>query len=1054
MALDLDSLLQGVDTTPPKPAAATPPKGQSGSVERMAGPSGAAAATPETASAGESASSYIARKFAKGFGEGVGRTAEFIGAVGLGDSIPIAAARLFLPREFADKWLASKVGATVVNEKGQKAKMRDVVGIKHTAETIGDSAVVGAGKAVNALQQDNTSENPQIGMAPGPFSKLGGTVAEVVGAGVSQPLNPGLTMPKYVANLIGTGATMEGSGQIAKRAARLAGANDEVQAQAESIGAIVGGTAGAPVQVMRGNAVGEAFKLPFQSVGDVVKSARSAFEKRAAAQKRGEDAKSVWEYFTDDYKGLREKSRGYLQDHVNEVIANDLRNDPDMAPALKDFEEAVAKTGADPTKFNIAQKTTTPSLVATVAEMRPKTPADTAALTGTQRASKQEIERIFKNFTKESANEDAATIRKGLEDFQKTQALRIEGLNREASEIAGNVPRLSIQDKAKQGDELYRLHQAELDAANQLKNDKYTAAFQMDEQVKTDYDLSPVVKEAKDILKATMSKIDPATVDPSIRNVLRLFAKKEPEGWKDVVNQMDDATKKWFTDEFLSKTTSGGERVTLKDLSETIGALNNEIHLAVKAGNAGNSAERVRAANLLKIQNALEDVIGAQADPAVMTGYNEAVKHFKDVYVPRFRQGVNANLLREAGPTKQGRDFIVPEKVVESYLSKEPGIGQVTETQMREFDNLFGGVLPETKRVDEAYFQLERGVQSKYADELLVKGAEGFNLDKHNKFMHEYEAVFERVPALRDKLDNTANELIRLRGEADRTAERYHAITGSPITQQLGRRQSDALFTAALSDPRKMGQLITTLGAGKGGEGAKAVIREITYRANPFVELPGGGIDYDPEKLLKLLDAGKATPDGPGGLSVAFRAAFGKEQGDAHLARLNAIGLLAQRQALTDPRYLRPSEPFPPDLLKYSTGQTGASHITALKAMSEGRVSATYTASIGLGRFFNTKLQQEFAQAQQKALFDPDLSKAILDMAYTPSNGKLGADTVETLKRQGGALKEWGKKLTEHGMVGKHMFNAARVATTVEMNKDKEAPEQREQYHNEPAINR
>lgn len=985
----------------------------------------------------ETPTSYVVRKGTSSFGEGIGRAMNAGQALSYGESLPFAAMRLFLPKEWVDKISPySKIPVNVM--KGDK-------NVKTLGAALSDYS--GPGKDIGAQAGSNlvndlggkAPDQPDIGAAPGPISNNLGNASSFVGAALAQPFPPGVSFSKYLMSIMGTAELASLGGDAARVTTKAVGGSDEAAKLAEIGGNFAGGVIGSPANVIRMNAISSVAKAPYMAAKNGTAAAVSAARKAWT----DESGKGFFSYLSDDYSHLRDEAKGAIQKRVITDVANDIRMDPDAPEAMKAFDEAATKAGVNVDQFNIGQRSSTPSLVGTISQLRPKTPEETSLIANKNKASQQEIIEASKRVSQNTVDLKANSVLNQLKDYQKTTDLRIQGLNDEAKAVADTTPMLSPEEKFKQGENVYQLYEKELATARNEKNRLYGVATDLANAQGVDYDVSKAVGQIKDVLKSTMSKINPSVSPNTLTNLKNVFGGKKaiPE-LADVLEQMG------MTAPEVSAPTK------LSDINDAVVALNDDIRSAARGTD---SASRIQVSNLSAIRKSLEGIIQDQSPPEVINAYNEAVKHFKDVYIPRFREGTNYNLSREKGPMGMGERKIDPMGVIGEYLKPEPNVGQVSETRMREFDNLFGGVLPGTERSAEAYNELWKGIQDKYASKLLT-GKEKFDPIGHEKFINDYQPALDRVPALRTQLEDNANKIMDLQAEAGRVSDQYKAVSGAgSLGATLGPENAANVVSKALADPRKMGQLISALNKGEKagtGEGTKALVKEIMYRATPWRETPNG-LEYNPEKLIALLDSGKANADSVGGLQVAFRAAFGREAGDSHLDNLRAIALLAQRQALTNPRFLRPQEPFPEDMFKNVTGQTAASWITSFKAMAEGRVSDTYFASIGFSKFFNTRVKAAFTEAQQKALFDPEMSKAILELAATPANQPMNKGPIQkVLGSLGDEGSDFVKRLVEHGMIKQHMFNAARVITAVKANEDQSSPSKRERFNNEPYINR
>jgi hypothetical protein len=991
----------------------------------------------------ETAVGYVARKGAEGYGKGVGRNIEAGVMRQFGESLPISALRLFLPGEWVDK--ISPIANLPMEDKwGNRLQVKDV---RPNAQDIGGAIAADvAGKGLN-LVGIKSAEGGEIGPATGPINHTLGTMADFVGGAFAQPLGVGGSVAKYGMMAAGAGLGSEVGGSIGEQVDRkVFGGSGK---KGEAVGSILGSLGAGYANVVRGNAVVEGLKKPIDTATTMFDVAKKARE-----QKKAGDARSVWQIFADDYGNLREKSKSVIQEQVNHTVAKDIAMDPDAPASVKAFNDAVDLTGFDPATTNIAQRTSTPSLVGTIVQFRPTTPEDVARLSASYEAPKKELINTAKRITQNTVAPDAESVLSSLKELQKTETLRLNGLAQEADEVAKTTPRLSIHEKDAIGQDMYKAYEAQLAAGREQKNSLYAQRNTIADQQSQTFNLQPVADQAGQVIKDTLAKLDPTTVPESISNIKSLFGKKGTEGLYDTVIQgMAPEMRAEFTRNFPR----GDKPVTMEDLGKALSLVNSDISNAMRG--TQDMTSRMQAKNLEKVKAALEEVLTTQSSPEVLAAHNTAQEHFRDVFAPRFYEGTNLNLGKD---TVTNRPKIDPTQIFtqSGYFNKPVGVKQISETSMKEFDNLFGGVLPGTQKVEGAYNALWKSIENDYSEKVLgaLRKDNGFDPSKHTDFLHEYEAALDRVPALRDKLDTNATKLFDLQAEAERVREQYKTITGSELTKQLGSDVANKVLTDAIADPRKMGQLLGAINKGessKTAEGSKAVVKEIFMRATPWKEVAGGRLDLDPQKLFKLVNAGTGPNGEPGGLQVAMRAAYGRKEGDAHLERLRALALIADRIETTNPRYLRPQELVSDDPVKQATGSGAASWIAMYKNAAEGRASTAYVGTVGLSRFFNARLKQAFSEATQKALFDADMSKAILEMSTTKADAPISLNAAKTVF---GPMGEEGsafiKRLIEHGQVKKHLVNSGRLGVTQEANDDDESASKRERSYTEPYINR
>lgn len=987
----------------------------------------------------ETPTSYVVRKGTQAFGGQVGRdisAAEhlaFPGGGGIGIELPMAALRLMLP-----KWLVDKVdpfaGTVYRTEDGKLIKRKDLlVDRGQQGEDVGAQVGgnwintardimrgVGAGSLVPEADVPNS---PDVGAAPGPISKNLGGVSSFVGGAMGLPIGATpANAGKYIIGAMGMGEGAEVGGSVAKSIAHRTGASPTGEAAAEFGGAMLGGVVGAPANVTRMGITGEIAGQAASGTGRAAKALSSAWNKW---KQDTENTRSFIDYFGDEYKHMRDAAKENVQNRVIGTIVRDIKMDPDAPEAIQQWADATAKTGVDPQKFPVAARVTTPSLVATTAQHRPGSPEEAAIMAQMQKAGDKEIMSAAQRMKADVAPPTTDTLTAQLREAQKGVALKVNALNDEALNVAQTTPVVSMAEGTETGQKLRAAFDKELETANAEKSAKFDAALANGET----YDLSGAQKKVEAVLGTTLAKIKPDTVPAPIRNLQTLFSRSDPELARIVTE--------------ITGNPPPNAPATMRDLHEAIVGLND--------ASSGMAADNFLGKhNIGAARDILEGVLETQTkDPALYQKLQDAREWFKNNFVPRFRTGTNFNLSREGGISKANENILGDASIIPAYLAKDAKAGGVPEERMQQFDALWGGELPGTQRNASAYNALWRGIEDDYARNVLNKGK--FDPAAHDKFMGEYEAALKRTPGLRDKLDVNADRILSLQGEADREAQRFHDITGSPITAALGPIEAKKALDAALNDPKKMGQLVSALNTKGmdftlGHEGAKGVVREIMARAAPYKE-NGGTLDYDPKRLVSLLDAGRAGDGSPSSLQVAFRAAFGRSEGDAQMERLRALGVLAQRHALTDPKFLRPMQPYDQDFFKQLTGSSAASWIASLKSFGEGRTGGAWLTGFTGGRFFNSQLKAKLAKMQMDALYDPKTADAILEL-YSKGEGQPMSKSTAKLLADG--LGEGGdrlvKSLGNRGMLTNQVFNGARVTATMEANKKDNDPSNRQRF--------
>lgn len=913
----------------------------------------------------ETSVGYVARKFGGAFGEGVGSGVEAGIGLGYGEALPIAALRWFLPPEWVDKLAPISPATPAVSKVLEKQ-----------GATRPRAAGAAVGRNVAGTVAGGSRED-EMGRPPGPVSESFGNMAEFMGAAYSRPA-PGMWTGRGLATTTGAALGSEAAGESVENIIRRGGAPEEDVQSAGAKARIAGAMATAPLNVARLNVLAE----PFGKLKQAARAVGQAWNKR-------EEAGGFKNALDQQFSGLREQSTSTLQRIVNEQVARDISLDPDAPDAYKAFVESVNKTGANEAKFNIASQVSTPSLVGTIEQYKPKTPQDVQRVASANAEAEKEVRRVYKSLEGRAAVSDADSIAKGIREIQKGERIRLSGLATEADNTAAGVRVLSPSERQEAGASLRTFRDTEeARVKQQVTGPMYDQALALDNN------------QVYDVSLAT-------------RNALNKLGYEVPKPENLTLREMRDLQTK------ISKDIKSLER---------------------------NPEKQVEVRERTVLSRDLADTISDHAEPAALRALETADDWYKKNFVPRFRQGANVNLTRAATTARAGEELVTDAAVVKSYLKPTASTGQISEESMQQFDNLFGGGMPGAVRNDTAYQQLGREIEDAYRNKVLqgYDVEKGFDPNNHTKFLRDWEAALERSPETAKKLNDTAEKLTNFQAEAQRVKDNYKAILESPFTKKgvLDNEHIEKVLTTAMANPRKMGKLISSMSEVLGGEraGANAIIKDVFERARPWRELEGGGFEMDGTKLLKVLNDGAQGGSVPS-LKVAFRAAFGRALGDEHYDNLRKIAVLEERRALTDPKMLRPTEPFPPDLMRGVTGSTAGSTISDIKSIQQGRVGKAYAVTNWIARFGNMKLREGYERATKEALFNPEMSKAILTMAEEMRRNNHTASpelqrAASTIGRvMGSASADWFKRLADYGMIRENMAKGGAIAGIVEANK-------------------
>ena len=214
--------------------------------------------------------------------------------------------------------------------------------------------------------------------------------------------------------------------------------------------------------------------------------------------------------------------------------------------------------------------------------------------------------------------------------------------------------------------------QAKKDFRKDVLDPGYKSAFALAGDGKID--LTNVLTKAEDILGRKLSTFAPETAPDTVRKLLTFQAKApeaKPLGGGLVSSKIKTAP----------AAPKGPPSATLEELDGVRAAINADIQ-AAKTGTSPTNPSTLR--NLMQLHQEIDDAIGkSTAIPdAAKTAYADIVKTYRTDYVPRFKEGANANLFKQ---TSLNELKTRPEDVITKYFN--PG----GESEAKQFVNLFGG---------------------------------------------------------------------------------------------------------------------------------------------------------------------------------------------------------------------------------------------------------------------------------------------------------------------------------------------------------------------------
>jgi hypothetical protein len=243
-------------------------------------------------------------------------------------------------------------------------------------------------------------------------------------------------------------------------------------------------------------------------------------------------------------------------------------------------------------------------------------------------------------------------------------------------------------------------------------NPGYAAAFDLAGNGKID--VSNVISKAEDILGQKLSTFAPETAPATIKKLF-LFQPKTPEA-KPLGGGLVSSKVKT-----AAEAPAGPPAATLKDLDDVRKAINADIRSAATGSGALDS---VTLRNLGQLHQAIDDAIGkSTAIPdAAKTAYADVVNLYRTEYVPRFKEGANANLFKQ---TSLNELKTKPEDVITKYFN--PG----GESEAKQFVNLFGDN-------PDALKMAGKGIEDLYRQKVVDATTGLVKPEAHAKFLKDY----------------------------------------------------------------------------------------------------------------------------------------------------------------------------------------------------------------------------------------------------------------------------------------------------------------------------
>jgi len=494
-----------------------------------------------------------------------------------------------------------------------------------------------------------------------------GTVPEEKSTGIYGTVRP------YVAPLVEAGGAIAGGALGA--AAGTFGAGP--------IGAAAGGVAGAGLGYGIGKEAMELAdvylggKAPRAGAAQIVEPVRNVLEGATmeaggavAGRALGAGAQAVGGYY-NKLKDL--KSTAYL-----DAVENKGR---DIVNALRS-KEAVITPGSAPTAGEIAA------------------PAGSAKFAAFQESSKRYAPTEYAGMTAQTGEARLAQESRVADRFKNVVSRISDKINRGLTDVS---PRET-------GEALLAAAKGEQQTVKKgLIEPAYTRAFKEAGDAKID--AGGVVSTAENILERKLTDFAPETAPNTVRKLLAL----KPSKAETAPILLDAAGKP------IKQIAPPRPEATLQQLDDIRKAINADI-AAAKTSAMPSSDMTLR--NLYKLHDAIDEAVaGSKTLPTTAKeAYGEALSLYRDVYAPRFKTGVNAQLFKQ---TSLNEPRIEPDKVIKTFFKPQG------EREATQFVDMFGKN-PDAMKVARS------GIEDLYRQKVVDATTGMVNPTKHAQFMKEY----------------------------------------------------------------------------------------------------------------------------------------------------------------------------------------------------------------------------------------------------------------------------------------------------------------------------
>jgi len=433
--------------------------------------------------------------------------------------------------------------------------------------------------------------------------------------------------------------------------------------------------------------------------------------------------------------------------------------------------------------------------------------------------------------------------------------------------LAASAARLPTGPQAAGQDIFQRATELDKAMRSTVVQPKYRKAEQLAGD--TQIDVAPIVQAVEQVMGRPLTSFDPNTAPAIVRILNRIIPRPQniPSG------QLGAVSVPGTLPPPATVTT------TLNVIDDMRKAINATI---AEARRGSSQLANIEVRNLFQVHSALDDAVrnSPNLSDAAKEAYDDALSTFRDKYVPRFREGETARILK---PGMFGENRIEPAQVVQRYTADIDAAKQFVSTfagDSQAYNSLRNGILGQFRLA--ATDPVTKMVDPNKAAAFLQKNAETL-------------AVFEDAGmGVRKAMQQFEQEA----GQANQVLTRLQEI-GGPFRNKTPAQILDYITGSG----ERMGVALRFAGP----DGQDAIRRVVATQLNDMLTQTPGGQPLTEKGAMKVIDT---LFDETGNLKKSYELALGKNLTSEFIER--AKGLRQLIEVRKDPMIQNPNavEPF------------------------------------------------------------------------------------------------------------------------------------------------